>query len=101
MSGISEFIECTKCGETAYKYYDWKPHEFETHECMNYECGFQYFVEDGIDKSCYMTKEEIKECRELFCYEELEHQEEDKKKLNLFKRTALYCSQLLGSLFRY
>ena len=25
----------------------------------------------------------------------------EQKKLNLFERTALYCSQLLGSLFRY
>ncbi len=65
MSGITESTECKKCGQTAWKYYDWKPVELEIHECMNYECGFQYFVEDGIDKSRYMTKEEIKNLREV------------------------------------
>ena len=65
MSGTSEFIECTKCGETAYMYYDWKPVELETHECLNYDCGFVYYIRDGIDHSCYMTKEEIKNLREV------------------------------------
>ena len=91
MSGITESTECKKCGQTAWKYYDWKPVELEIHECMNYECGFQYFVEDGIDKSRYMTKEEIKNSeRSSFRFCGL-----------LSNETSVYCSQIIGSVYRY
>jgi len=70
MSGISEIIECKKCGEDALMYYDWKPVELEIHECLNYKCGFKYFVEDGIGKSSYMTKDEIKQLRENLSMDE-------------------------------
>tara|TARA_Y100000592_G_C5264773_1_gene219029 strand:- start:276 stop:485 length:210 start_codon:yes stop_codon:yes gene_type:complete len=63
MSGETFGVKCKECSEDAWAYRDWKPVQLEVNECPHYECGFMYYLEDGIDRSRFMSKEEILDLR--------------------------------------
>ena len=71
MSGEVTNVKCRKCGKFALGHFDWKPVQLEINECPHYECGFSYYNNDGVVKTFYQTKEEIKELR-IYMYLEQE-----------------------------
>ena len=87
---------CSECGGDATATGDWRHGEtVETVECHNFDCGYVLRKENGNETGDYATQEEIQELRDWNGGYEVEE-----KKLNLFERTALYCSQIIGHTFR-
>lgn len=62
MSGFIEETKCVMCGGYALYMYDRKWGEVhEGTECQNYDCGFQHYIENGVVRTGYMSKQDIKE----------------------------------------
>ena len=65
MSGYTGGTKCVMCGGYATYMYDKKWGEVnEGTECHNYDCGFQHYIENGVVRNDYMSKEDIKELRD-------------------------------------